>query len=128
LNISKFSDGAFLMSQNFLLHNLFKGLDVYLSNSLLPDVVEKLLGAEMALLSAWSPSFSENYGKGNNGSEQQALNNLFISTSEKYGSQELLFSIFNLKSTRLSHVMHIAHTNNLSTTCSTIKLNVNLQL
>jgi len=116
------------MSQNFLLHNLFKGLDVYLPNSLLPDVDEKLLGAEMALISAWSPSFSEKYGKGNNGFEQQASNNLFVSTLEKYGSQELLFSIFNLKSTRLSHVMHIAHTNNLSTTCSTIKLNVNLQL
>ena len=87
------------MSQNFLLCDLFKRLDVYLPNSMLPDVDKKILGAEMALLSAWSPSFSEKYGKGNNGSEQQALNNLFISTSEKYGSQELLFSIFNLKST-----------------------------
>jgi len=114
------------MSQNFLLHNLFKGLDVYLPNSLLSDVDEKLLGAEMALLSAWSPSFSEKYGKENNDSEQQALHNLFISTSKKYGSQNLLFSMFNLKSTRLSHVMHIAQTNNLSTTCLTIKLNVNL--
>jgi len=52
---------------------------------LLPDVDEKILGAEMALLSAWSPSFSEKYGKGNNGSEKQASNNLFFSTSEKYG-------------------------------------------
>ena len=73
------------MSQNFLLQNLFKGLDVYLPNSLLLDVDENILGAEMALLSAWSPSFSEKYGKGNNGSEQQASNNLFFSTSEKYG-------------------------------------------
>jgi len=116
------------MSQNFLLHNLFKGLDVYLPNSLPPGVDEKILGAEIALLSAWSLSFREKYEKENNGSEQQALNNLFISTSEKYGSQDLLFGMFNLKSTSLSHVMHIAHTSNLSTTCSTIKLNVKLQL
>jgi hypothetical protein len=116
------------MSQNFLLHNLFKGLDVYLPNSLLSDVDEKPLGAEMALLSAWSPSFSKKYEKGNNDFEQQALNNLFISSSVKYGSQNLLFSMFNIKSTRLSYVMHIAQTNNLSTTYSTIKLNVNLQL
>ena len=116
------------MSQNFLLHNLFKGLDVYLPNSLLPDVDEKILGGKIALLSAWSLSFREKYEKENNGSEQQAFNNLFISTSEKYGSQDFLFGMFNLKSTSLSHVMHIEHASNLSTTRSTIKLNVNLQL
>jgi len=118
------------MSQNFLLHNLFKGLEFRCipSKLIAPWCRQKNLGAEIALLSAWSLSFREKYEKENNGSEQQALNNLFISTSEKYGSQDLLFGMFNLKSTSLSHVMHIAHTSNLSTTCSTIKLNVKLQL
>jgi len=40
-------------------------------------------------------SIEEKYENGNNDFEQQALNNLFISASEKYGSQDLLFGMFN---------------------------------
>ena len=47
------------------------------------------------------------YEQGHNidSSEQQALSNLFISNSEKYGSQEVLLILFNFILASLSHVM-----------------------
>jgi len=57
-------------------------------------------------------SFDKIYEQGNSifGSVQKSLNNVFIPSLEKYGSQELLQSLFIFKPASLSQVMQIAQT------------------